>query len=197
MQAGQRQKNRTVTRLINAFTGLIGQRHYQELGVAEIAEAADVGRSTFYRHFKSKADLLVGLHRSIFRDLFADLQSSEQWLAETPPPSLERFLEQYQKRSDLRRAVAYRLGADTGYVSRHTRELLTSLVEENLSHCFADKALTLPLPLLAHSIAGSYAWMLTQWLSGKQSYSNDEMALHIHQLSRAAIVAALNSENRG
>ena len=43
----------------NALMELIHEKNYPRISVQEIAEKADVGRSTLYRHYNSKADILV------------------------------------------------------------------------------------------------------------------------------------------
>lgn len=61
-----RRVRRTRRRLKTALAELIHERKYEGLTVREIAERADVGRSTFYAHFESKEDLLfAGVERHV------------------------------------------------------------------------------------------------------------------------------------
>jgi AcrR family transcriptional regulator len=53
-----RRSRRTRQALHQALIRLIVERGYDEITVADIAEAADTGRSTFYAHFVDKDDLL-------------------------------------------------------------------------------------------------------------------------------------------
>lgn len=53
-----RRIGRTRRRLKEALLQLIQERGYEEIAVEDITRRADVGRSTFYSHFKSKEDLL-------------------------------------------------------------------------------------------------------------------------------------------
>jgi AcrR family transcriptional regulator len=53
-----RRSRRTRQALHQALIHLIIERGYDEITVADIAEAADTGRSTFYVHFTDKDDLL-------------------------------------------------------------------------------------------------------------------------------------------
>ena len=53
-----RRSRRTRQALHQALIRLIVERGYDEISVADIAEAADTGRSTFYAHFTDKDDLL-------------------------------------------------------------------------------------------------------------------------------------------
>ena len=50
---------RTRVAVKNALMELIHEKNYPRISVKEIAEKADVGRSTLYRHYNSKADILV------------------------------------------------------------------------------------------------------------------------------------------
>lgn len=49
---------RTRSALVRAFSELLLERGYDALTIAEVAEHADVGRSTLYEHFRTKDDLL-------------------------------------------------------------------------------------------------------------------------------------------
>jgi AcrR family transcriptional regulator len=53
-----RRARRTRQALHQALMRLIVERGYEQVTVADIAEAANVGRSTFYAHFTDKDDLL-------------------------------------------------------------------------------------------------------------------------------------------
>ena len=50
---------RTHRLLQEALISLMGERGYDILTVQDIIDRADVGRSTFYAHFKDKEDLLM------------------------------------------------------------------------------------------------------------------------------------------
>lgn len=54
-----RRVERTLRALLQAFVGLVVERPYRTITIAEIAERADVGRSTFYEHFGGKDEILL------------------------------------------------------------------------------------------------------------------------------------------
>jgi len=59
-----RRTRKTREALYSAFISLIVERGYDAISVQDIIDAADVGRTTFYAHFKSKDELLIsGFHR--------------------------------------------------------------------------------------------------------------------------------------
>src|SRR5580658_5978971 len=54
-----RRIERTRNALLTAFRELMLTRGYVALSVEDIAACANVGRSTFYTHFKSREDILM------------------------------------------------------------------------------------------------------------------------------------------
>lgn len=55
-----RRRARTQGLLLEALTGLIVEKGYDPITVQDILDRANVGRSTFYAHYKDKQDLLRG-----------------------------------------------------------------------------------------------------------------------------------------
>src|SRR5688572_16979798 len=96
LQRGERQAQRTKEALESAFVQLTREKNYDAITINEIIERANTGRSTFYRYFQSKADILLSLHEGIFARFSFGLASAADWLADEPPSSLVRFLEQFE-----------------------------------------------------------------------------------------------------
>ena len=45
--------------IVQALFKLMGAYEYQKINIKDVAEKAGVGRATFYRHFKSKEDVIL------------------------------------------------------------------------------------------------------------------------------------------
>src|SRR5436190_20055879 len=58
-RATDRRVRKTGTRLHEALMSLIHDKRYDSIAVRDILDPADVGRSTFYAHFRDKDDLLA------------------------------------------------------------------------------------------------------------------------------------------
>lgn len=59
-QKADRRVQKTQQSLRNALIALILEKHYDTISVQDIIERANVGRSTFYLHFRDKEDLFRG-----------------------------------------------------------------------------------------------------------------------------------------
>lgn len=61
--------------IIDAFLLLTDMMPYQEITVLRIVQEADVSRQTFYRHFKTKEDILADIMDHLIGDMNHRLQS--------------------------------------------------------------------------------------------------------------------------
>src|SRR5207245_11671341 len=61
----------TVSALGTSLIELMLEKHYDSITVQDIIDRANVGRSTFYSHFRDKEDLLVGDWKR-FYEMIAD-----------------------------------------------------------------------------------------------------------------------------
>jgi len=89
-------------RLIEAATALFRERGL-EVGVAEIAEAAGVGRGTLFRNFASKEDLIAAIVAELMRE--ASERGRELLAAPDADDALFEFLSDMVGRQQLDRSV--------------------------------------------------------------------------------------------
>jgi len=185
------EQEQTKGALLAAFRHLLAETNYGAITVQQICVQAHVGRSTFYRHFASKADLLVALHAQVFAN-FADFYTTPaQWLATTPDPRLVTFLTQMEPYLRLPPLLLAQLGPDLDYLLRQIDLLLAATFLQSLQKAFPDQALQLPLPLLAHSLAGTYGLVMRNWVTSQPPLSAQALATALQRLVRAAVQAAV------
>lgn len=197
LQRGERQTQRTKKALETAFVELIREKGYNEITIGDIADRANTGRSTFYRYFQTKADVLVSLHEAIFSHFSLGLSSASDWLANEPPSQLVTFLQQYQQYNNSFISLSYKLGKDIDYVLRNIDGLLTRQFEKSLHRSFSEAKSTIPFELLAQSIASTYNKLMLSWLmEERRTRTAHQIAEYIHRLTRATIREAFDAQAR-
>jgi len=188
---GQRQTERSKTAVINAFTELLREQSYQTITIQDIVGRANTGRSTFYRYFQSKADIIVEMHKGIFIRVKVGPTSANEWLATDPPPQLVEFLALFRQTSTAPFYSSAALGADADYVMRQMDALLSRCFEESLHRSFEERQSTIPFALLAQSIAATYSWFSRAAMQSDCVYTPLQFAESIRRLSRAMLREAL------
>ena len=73
-----RRTARTIKAIREGFSRLLSKKRYSEITVQDILEEADVGRSTFYEHFKTKDELLHAVCADIFAHVFCHALTPEE-----------------------------------------------------------------------------------------------------------------------
>ncbi|MCT8944372.1 TetR/AcrR family transcriptional regulator [Shewanella putrefaciens] len=185
---------RAALKVLNAFKEMLKQQDYRDIAVADIAYKADVGRTTFYRYFKRKLDILIALHQNIFEDIFADLQSAEDWLSTNTPPSLEKLLITFSRNSMFRRSMSFRLGSDLDAATKQLQTKLVQHIENKLVNTFNTDEFIIPSHTLAHSIAALYLSQIQQLIASPHPCPTQQ-AKYLHLLTRGIILAALTKRN--
>lgn len=150
-----RRIRRTRQALQGALIELIIERGYEATTVADIAERADVGRSTFYAHFADKEDLLR-----------SGIDALHGWIREQSGPGRPRaeghpalgfvgpMLQHANESRDIFRAFA---GKRSGQL---VEGLFHDLWIELLREGWPEAE-----PHALHAIAGAFGATLTWWLT--------------------------------
>ena len=168
-QRSDRRAQRTRRQLHAAMLELIDRRSYGKITVDEIARRADVGRSTFYSHFKSKEDLLFTAFGRALRALAAPTVLSQRGR----PRRFHFSLPLLRHIGDQRRFALALLANDAGaMIRRKTASILTEVVALELEHGSAShpSKVTLLDPRSAReadarAIAGAYLGLVEWWLT--------------------------------
>lgn len=99
-----RRASKTRERLMDAALAVINTRGFEGCSIEEITELADVGKGTFYRHFKDKSSVLKDLLEMALGDLQTRLQERRnpaQTLETAVEAVMDSHAEGFQARPDL------------------------------------------------------------------------------------------------
>ncbi len=112
-------------------------------------------------------------------------------MSDKPVLGLVAFLEHLQHYDGMRATFIAQLGRDVDYLIGTIDKLLVSQIEQSLASAFAGRSWTVPLPIVAQSIAGMYVKVIWAWFMDRHGTSPVQLAQAIQRLSRAVICESL------
>jgi AcrR family transcriptional regulator len=190
MTKTDRRIQRTRDLLQKALMELINERGYEAITIQDIADHANVARTTFYVHYNSKDDLFMSCHEAIIHEFqsgpfHSHPLSQEELLSPVAPPGLTTAY-QHLREAWSRLSPIFQ-GKDGPLILRRIRDLSAQEIEANLRHVFGNIASTIPLDMLAHYLAGAQIALIQWWMEKPHIHTPETLAQAFHRLQRAAI----------
>lgn len=151
---------RTRKAILDAFTGLVNERRYETIRIADLIAAAGVGRATFYEHFRGKSEVLLCAMEPVL------LALSTAASGRAARSYVKAMVSHLWDRRSLGRTI---LNPTTGpIVQRHLAEMIRPHVERTSGADIAPS-------IRATGIAAAQIAMLRSWLGGEASCTAEEM----------------------
>jgi len=189
---------RTRKLLQQALLEAASEKGFAHVTVRDITERAMVNRTTFYRHYEDKYDLLA----HYIEELSELIDSNEGETSprnqplpslDTPPSGLAKLLQHMQANADFYRVMLGKQGDPTfcaqsfrNYIEQGYRRILSSQAPKSDP---SRPPIDLTMNYLIHAGIGAIVW----WLENDQPCSPEQMAVWLYQLSRASISVSLGS----
>ena len=158
-------------RLAGAAFALFDERGYEQTTVDDITERAGFGRTTFFRHYRSKEDVIFPDHDRLLEQVGERLRTSSHGTALAAVSDAVRLvLLQYISEGDLARrryaltsTVPTLRDREIASVARYQR-----LFREFITGWMADTAAPAPLraELMAAAVVAAHNHVLRRWLRG-------------------------------
>jgi AcrR family transcriptional regulator len=161
---GDRRVRRTRTAIVGAFIRLLFTHRYETIRTAHLIAEADIGRSTFYEHFRNKDDVLVAVIDPIFEPL-ADAATGRGKMAR-----LRMMLDHMWQQRALARVIF-----DPGRLPKLQRKL-AAMIGERLD---GGISVDVPPALIATAAAAGQLAMLRMWLVGEVACPAAVLAQHL------------------
>jgi AcrR family transcriptional regulator len=195
MTRTDRRVERTRELLQKALIGLIGERGYESITVQDIVDRANVGRTTFYKHYNGKEDLFISCHEAFVRELrpgslYSHPLSREELLSPEAPPGMN-LAYKHLKESWARLHPIFQ-GRDGPLILRRIRDRSAKEIEANFRVAFSDADSAIPLDVLANYLAGAQLALLQWMLEKRRSLTPEILAQTLHRLQSAAIREAFS-----
>jgi AcrR family transcriptional regulator len=162
------------------------EKKYESITVQEILDRADIGRSTFYTHFRDKDELLV----SGFENVRSLLKAAQAAAVVPPEKSYEKIirfsLPMFEHAFEYRAVNRALLGSGAEAVVRRqihlalagviAQEVRVAMQKRNRGDCPVSPE------LLTHFLVSTYISVLTWWLNAKQPIAPREIDAEFRQL---------------
>jgi AcrR family transcriptional regulator len=180
LERGQdRRVKRTRSAIVSAFNRLILERGYDALTPGDVAAAADVGRSTFYEHFRGLDGLLAEALARVLAPLADNCFEREPTAA-----ARQAVAHLWENRRTARALLS---GTAQAIVQRSLAEYFVALLRRGTADLAARPMLE--PELMAQQLAAGQLAILAAWLSGRSAHTSVEIADAMHVSGRAVIVA--------
>ena len=168
--------------LLSAFRGLIMDKPYDELTVADIVGRAHVGRSTFYEHFPGKDGLLAASIAAPFSGLADTVGVNDN------VPQLVELLEHFWAQRRLARELL------VGAMRERSVRVLVGQIERRLRIGLDGRksVLILPTRLVAVQMAEMLLAPIVAWLIGESRCNAATLAVALRR-SAVAYLAAMKA----
>jgi AcrR family transcriptional regulator len=184
-----RRVRRTRRILGEALMELIVEQGYERTTVQDVLDRADVGRSTFYAHFRDKDALLMAGFEEMAAQLRADLAAMAPGVPPEPGrPVLALFRHAYREQP-LYTALFGRRGGPA--FRRRLHELVAGLLREHLAPHLAAARSDLPVDAVVEFATGAALGLLVWWVDGGFREAPQRMALMYQRLAAPGIGIAV------
>ncbi|MFI1916861.1 TetR/AcrR family transcriptional regulator [Nocardia sp. NPDC020380] len=181
MAEQDRRVRRTRKMLHEAFIALVLEQGYEQTTVQDILDRADVGRSTFYVHFRDKEALLTASFDDVREQLehdFDEMASAGRPIEVDRPAAL--IFDHAYRNQRVYRALCGRQGGTV--VQRHLHELI---VDQLLRHLPQQRSGDgPPTEVVAHYYAAATTGLLVWWIDTEFTRSPKQLTADVSHLAR-------------
>jgi AcrR family transcriptional regulator len=199
-----RRVRRTRRALQDSLISLILEKGYDAVTIEDITDQADLGRTTFYLHYKDKEELLMQAIDAIAEDFMSQhapvLNNSEP---------MENALKKLRMNLDERilyhifahardNADLYKVmlrGEGGPRASQRIKDLIREETVKRMTNLPALKS-KVPPEILALFFSGTSIEMIFWWLENDQPYSIEEMVKYFRQMFFYGALNTLNLDEK-
>ena len=179
----ERRRLQTRKQLIETTMQLVLEKGYDAISIQDITDRADLGRGTFYIHFKDKEEIVW----TVFQELFQTLEQDAHRQLDRNAPGVEYYgllniFRHAEKNRDLYRIMLGGKGS----------ALLTGRVQDFMAESFlydirnapppTDNDFDIPPEIESQMLTGMISRLLFWWLETANAYTVEQMAAMIYKV---------------
>jgi AcrR family transcriptional regulator len=187
----ERKKERTRREIYDAAMSLFARKGFDQATIAEICEAADVGRGTFFLHFPTKAALLYEFNTRVAESFRSELEEPRRPAREELCALVEQMSAQLQSRSEIMRAMVADFFNSPEALSSAALdgdalpELVTEIIESGQAR--GEFSRRINARLAAASFFATAATILSGRVFGEHDISADEINRQFLQITLSGL----------
>lgn len=181
-----RRIQRTKQLLREALVSLILERRYETITVQDILDRANVGRSTFYAHFRDKEELLLSGFYELEHDLHAHIREEVEEQKEAGTLSCLSLFQHAESNHRFYKAMVGSKGIEivvktgTEYIRIYLREQINQLGSNSNEP-------VVPIPVLVNTLTGALMSLLRWWLDNDMPHSPEQMDDMFRQMAMPGV----------
>jgi AcrR family transcriptional regulator len=190
MAQHDRRVRRTRRLLIEALLALIMEKGYSKITVQDLLDRADIGRSTFYAHFRDRDALLVACFDNVRDELRREIDALTPGES-APDPALPAaaIFAHAQRRRPVYRALCGRQGG--AIVIEHLHGLVRGLLEDHLRPHLAAAGSDMPVEVVAEFYTSATTGLLSWWVEHEFPYGPSHLTQMFRRLAMPGMLAVL------
>lgn len=188
-----RRVQRTVQLLRDALIELSLEHGYDSVTIQDITDRANLGRATFYLHFRDKDELLLSTLQETADELLVriDPQLNAMFkFGDTTP--LRVIFQHAAENRTLYQIILHRHGV--GSVEHDLRDYIANKGRKYIEEVLRDRPSPLPVELSCNIFARALMGTIEWWLENDMPYSAEYMARAFYELAVVGILKALDLE---
>lgn len=173
---------RTHKLLWEALLAELSKRALEEITVKDICEQAMVHRTTFYKHYEDKYDLLACGIQQMYNELLAGEEHipPSSFTALQPPPYFIRLFEHAAQHQQFYKLML--CGEGNGWFQKLIKEYIADVVSTKFKSLPANQHSKIALAMHVQFTAGAILSLLAWWLENDMPLSPYQMAQYLLSL---------------
>lgn len=184
-----RRIQRTDQLLRDSLIALILEKGYDAITISDITENANLGRATFYLHYRDKDELLVTCLEGILDRLSARIAPHLEGLIQGETEPIRVTFQYVEENKNLYLILLRAQGAVS--IARDLRTYIARDLQGHIERALQGRVAPVPLSLATTYVASSLIGLIGWWLENNMPYSAEEMAQLFYRLNVRVVLQEL------
>lgn len=185
----ERRKHFTQAKLKEATLELVLEKGYDAVTVKDIVDKADLGRGTFYLHFRDKEDVVWALIGDTLKAPPANRE--RRYRVGSYPPGYLGYLITFENADAHRELYRLMLGTKgSALLTNRATQGLVDQIEHSIRAGMYGIGVDLPAQIQAQFVVGAMVRLMVWWLETSNEFSPEDMADMLYLLVHRVEVPA-------